>query len=136
MVEFTTIYEGGLRTAATHGPSGSVIETDAPVDNHGNGERFSPTDLVAAALGSCMVTIMGIFAERHDIVLDGTRIRIEKHMTPEPPRRIAKIVVEIEVPLPDMHPQRGALEKAAMSCPVFLSLHPEIEKDVTFRWVG
>lgn len=136
MVEITTLYEGDLRTVATHGPSGSVVETDAPVDNHGKGERFSPTDLVAAALGSCMVTIMGIFANRHEIDLSGTQIRTEKHMTAEPPRSIAKIVVEITIPLPEEHPKRSALEKAALSCPVHLSLHPDVARDVTFRWVG
>lgn len=136
MVEITAVYEGSLRTSAIHEPSGSTVETDAPVDNQGRGERFSPTDLVATALGSCMMTIMGIFAQRHEIDLTGTKVRVEKHMTAEAPRRISKIVTEITVPLPQDHPQKGALEKAAIACPVYLSLHPEIEKDVTFRWEG
>lgn len=136
MVEITAAYEGSLRTSATHGPSGSTVETDAPVDNQGRGERFSPTDLVATALGSCMMTIMGIFAQRHEIDLTGTKVRVEKHMTAEAPRRISRIVTEITVPLPEDHPQKRALEKAAVTCPVHLSLHPEIEKDVSFVWAG
>jgi uncharacterized OsmC-like protein len=136
MVEITATYEGELRTSATHGPSGTVIETDAPVDNQGRGERYSPTDLVATAMGTCMMTIMGIYAQRHDMDLTGTKVRIEKHMTEELPRRIARVVAEITVPLPEDHPRRRAIEKAAVNCPVFLSLHPEIEKPVVFAWVG
>ena len=97
---------------------------------------FSPTDLVATALGSCMMTIMGIYAQRNEIDIIGTKVRVEKHMTSEAPRRISRIVTEITVPLPEDHPQRRAMEKAAVACPVHLSLHPNIEKDVTFLWVG
>lgn len=136
MVEINAIYEGTLRCSAVHGPSNSQIETDAPVDNHGRGERFSPTDLLAGALGACMMTIMGIFAERNEIDLTGTKVRVQKEMTPEPPRMISRLTVEIEVPLPEDHPKRKAIEKAALTCPVHLSLHPEIEKPVTFNWVG
>ncbi len=136
MVEINASYEGKLRCSAQHGPSRSTIETDAPVDNHGRGERFSPTDLLAGALGTCMMTIMGIFAERNDLDLTGTKVRVLKEMTPEPPRRIAKLTVEMTIPLPADHPKAGALEKAALACPVILSLHPEIEKPVTFHWVG
>lgn len=136
MVEINAVYEGTLRCSAIHGPSGSSIETDAPVDNHGRGERYSPTDLLAAALGSCMMTIMGIFAERNEIDLKGTKVRVLKEMTPEPPRMIARLTVEIEVPLPSDHPKEKSLEKAALTCPVHLSLHPDIEKPVTFNWVG
>ena len=136
MVEINAVYEGTLRCSATHGPSGSIVETDAPVDNHGRGERYSPTDLVATALGTCMMTIMGIFAGRHEVDLTGTKVRVEKHMTPEPPRMISKLVVDIEVHLPEAHPQRTAIEKADVSCPVTLSLHPDVEKAVVFAWVG
>ncbi len=136
MVEINAVYEGTLRCSAVHGPSGSTIETDAPVDNHGRGERFSPTDLLAGALGSCMMTIMGIFAERHEIDLTGTKVHVIKEMTPEPPRMIARLPVTIEVPLAADHPKRALLEKAALTCPVHLSLHPDIEKPVTFNWVG
>jgi putative redox protein len=134
MVEINAVYEGNLRCSATHGPSGSKIETDAPVDNCGKGERFSPTDLAASSLGLCMVTIMGIYAEKNGVDLGRTTARVLKEMTAEPPRRIAKLTVEIAVPLSGDHPRREAIERAAMSCPVFLSLHPEIEKDVHFSW--
>jgi uncharacterized OsmC-like protein len=134
MVEINAIYEGNLRCSANHGPSGSTIETDAPVDNCGKGERFSPTDLAASSLGLCMMTIMGIYAEKNGVALGRTTARILKEMTSEPPRRIARLTVEITVPLPGDHPRREAIERAAMACPVFLSLHPEIEKDVHFSW--
>jgi putative redox protein len=134
MVEINAVYEGNLRCSATHGPSGSTIETDAPVDNCGKGERFSPTDLASSSLGLCMMTIMGIYAEKNGIDLGRTTARVLKEMTSEPPRRIAKLTVEIVVPLPGDHPRREAIERAAMSCPVFLSLHPDIEKDVHFSW--
>jgi uncharacterized OsmC-like protein len=134
MVELTAVYEGNPRGSATHGPSGSKIETDAPVDNCGKGERFSPTDLAASSIGLCMMTIMGIYAEKNGIDLGRTTARVLKEMTAEPPRRIAKLTVEIAVPLSADHPRREAIERAAMSCPVFLSLHPEIEKDVHFSW--
>lgn len=136
MVEIHATYEGNLRCSATHGPSSSTLETDAPVDNHGKGERFSPTDLAATSLGTCMMTIMGIYAERNGIDLSGTKARILKEMTAELPRRIAKLTVELAIPLPADHPHRDAIERAGMGCPVFLSLHPEIEKAVDFRWVG
>ncbi len=136
MVEIHATYEGNLRCSATHGPSGSTLETDAPVDNHGKGERFSPTDLAATSLGTCMMTIMGIYAERNGIDLTGTKARILKEMTTDLPRRIARLTVELSIPLPADHPKREAIERAAMGCPVFLSLHPEIEKAVDFRWVG
>lgn len=136
MVEINATYEGGLRTSAQHGPSGSLVETDAPIDNHGRGERFSPTDLLATSLGTCMMTIMGIFAERNGIDLTGTKVKILKEMTPDPPRRVAKLTVEITVPLPAHHPRADAIEKAALTCPVYLSLHPDVEKAVTFQWVG
>jgi uncharacterized OsmC-like protein len=134
MVEINAVYEGNLRCSATHGPSGSKIETDAPVDNCGKGERFSPTDLAASSLGLCMMTIMGIYAEKNGVDLGRTTARVLKEMTAEPPRRIAKLTVEIAVPLSGDHPRREEIERAAMSCPVFLSLHPEIEKDVHFSW--
>ena len=133
-VTFSTTYLGDLRTAITHGPSGTVIETDAPVDNHGRGERFSPTDLVAASLGSCMLTIMGIVAKRDGIDLNGTRLNVEKHMTSELPRRIAEIVVGFTLPAGIASEQRQKLERAAHTCPVTLSLHPDIKQTVTFVW--
>jgi uncharacterized OsmC-like protein len=110
--------------------------TDAPLDNHGKGESFSPTDLVATALGSCMATIMGIYAERHAVDLSGMWITVNKEMSSSGPRRIARLSVEIHVPHPPDHPQREALERAALSCPVHHSLSPEVDKPVVFHWQG
>lgn len=136
MVHVSSIYEGGLRCRATHGPSGTTLVTDAPVDNHGKGESFSPTDLVATALGACMMTIMGIVAERHGIDLEGTTVETVKEMTKDPPRRIASLATRITIPLPADHPQRSLLEQAAHTCPVHKSLHPEIAIPVEFVWKG
>jgi len=136
MVKVTINYEGGLRCAATHGPSGQALHTDAPVDNHGRGESFSPTDLVATALGACMATIMGIAADRHQIDLRGMEIEVTKEMSADAPRRIAKLATTIKVPLSPDHPQCALLENAALTCPVHKSLSAEMEKPVEFRWVG
>lgn len=129
------IYNGDLRTEATHISSGTEIMTDAPLDNHGKGERFSPTDLVATALGSCMMTIMGIAAETHGLSIIGTHSTIEKIMTP-PPRRIGEIKVDLYVQGQDKYTdkQKSILEHAALNCPVILSLHPDIIKTVRFHW--
>ena len=136
MVKSEIKYLGDLRCAAVHLPSGSVIETDAPVDNHGKGERFSPTDLMGAALGSCMATIMGILARRKEISLEGMRIEVTKTMSVTPPRRISKLVVHIHMPLPPDHPERANLERGALACPVHQSLHPEIDSPVFFHYEG
>ena len=136
MVKINIRYEGALRCAATHGPSGQKLFTDAPVDNHGRGESFSPTDLVATALGSCMATIMGIAAERHQIDLRGMEIEVTKEMSSDAPRRIAKLATKIKVPLPPDHPQRALLENAALTCPVHKSLSAEMAKPVNFDWAG
>lgn len=136
MVTIAVRYEGGLRCKATHGPSGQTLHTDAPVDNHGRGESFSPTDLVATALGACMATIMGIAAERHQLDLRGMSIEVSKVMSAEAPRRIAKLATTIKVPLPADHPQRVLLENAALTCPVHKSLSAEMEKPVEFEWIG
>lgn len=129
------IYNGSLRTTATHLQSGSVVETDAPKDNHGKGERFSPTDLVATALGSCMISIMGIASMTHDIKTEGTECTIEKIMAANP-RRISEIVVNIYMKGHDefTDKQKAILEHAAITCPVYLSLHPDLKKTVTFHW--
>ncbi len=136
MVNVTSTYEGGLRCRAVHGPSGTTLVTDAPVDNHGKGESFSPTDLVATALGGCMMTIMGIVAERHGLDLTGMTAETEKVMTATPPRRIASLRTRITVPLSADHPQRQPLEQAARTCPVHKSLHPEIDAAIEFVWRG
>ncbi len=134
MVKTSLEYQGGLHCVATHGPSGKSIETDAPVDNHGKGEAFSPTDLVAAALGACMATIMGIYAESHGLDLTGMKIEVSKEMTTTPPRRIARLTTEIWLPA-GIAPN-PALERAAHTCPVHQSLHPEVEKPVTFHYAA
>jgi len=129
------IYNGHLRTTATHLQSGTVIETDAPKDNHGLGEKFSPTDLVATALGSCMISIMGIAGRTHSINVDGTECSIEKIMVADP-RRIGEIVVHIYMKGQDSFTdkQKSIMEHAALTCPVYLSLHSDIKKTVTFHW--
>ena len=134
MVEVHIQYLGELRCEAEHAPSRTTILTDAPVDNHGRGEAFSPTDLVATALGTCIVTTMGIFAQRHGIELRGTKITVQKEMTSVPTRRIARLACELLFPLPASHPHREALERAAHTCPVHQSLHPEVEKPIRFLW--
>lgn len=136
MVKVTIDYEGDLHCSNTHGPSGSTFSTDAPVDNNGRGETFSPTDLMAAALGSCMATIMGIVAQRKGIDLAGLRIQVGKHMSAEPPRRISRLEVRIEMPLAGDHPERKMLESAALSCPVHQSIHPDIEVPIDWVWQG
>ena len=131
----TVIYEGDLRTVAEHLKSGSVIETDAPLDNQGKAERFSPSDLVATALGSCMMTIMGIKARDAKIDLKGTKIEIEKIMKSDP-RRIGGINLTFHFPesLKLDEKQRTILERAAHTCPVANSIHPDIEVKVLFNW--
>ncbi len=136
MVRIAITYSGGLHCSAIHGPSGQCIQTDAPVDNQGKGECFSPTDLVATALGTCMSTIMGIVARRHGVNLDGMLVEVEKEMSTGAPRRIGRLAVDIHIPLPGSCPQREMLERAALTCPVHHSLHAEIEKPVRFHWVG
>lgn len=135
-VHISTTYLGGLRCESTHGPSQNKLLTDAPVDNLGKGESFSPTDLVATALGACMVTTMGIYAQRHEIDMSGTTVSVEKVMSQDAPRRIAQLIAELHLPLPATHPQREALERAALTCPVAKSLHPDVALPVRFVWEG
>lgn len=129
------IYKGALRTEAKHLQSSTVIETDAPTDNQGKGERFSPTDLLATSLGSCMLTIMGIKARDMNVDLSDTKLHITKYMKPDP-RRVSKIGVEFTFPssLQLDEKQKQILENAARTCPVAKSIHPDIELDVTFNW--
>jgi uncharacterized OsmC-like protein len=129
------IYKGDLRTEATHLRSGTVVETDAPVDNQGKGERFSPSDLVATALASCMMTIVGIAARTHSFSIDGAYCEVEKIMTTNP-RRIGEIKVAIHFPKGQHYDTKtqAIIERAALTCPVFESLHPECKKTVTFLW--
>lgn len=130
----TARYAGHLRTEATHTASGNSIQTDAPVDNHGRGEAFSPTDLVSTALGSCMMTVMGIVAERHSWDLVGSRFAVLKHMSTEAPRRIAQIDVTFTLPAALAPQDRTILERAAHTCPVGLSLHPEVRQNIMFEY--
>ena len=126
-------YAGELRTICIHLQSGTEIVTDAPTDNHGKGEAFSPTDLVATALGSCMVSIMAIKTKDLDIDLKDSTISVTKIMQSEP-RRISKIIVVLDMSIATSEKNKTILERAAMTCPVLLSLHPDIEKEVTFNW--
>lgn len=131
----TVIYEGELRTVALHNASGTTIETDAPVDNQGKGERFSPTDLVATALGTCMLTIMGQKARDLNLHLKGTRIEIQKTMKADP-RRIAGISLTFHFPA-ELHLSekfRLILQRSAETCPVMFSIHPDIDVQVNFNW--
>ena len=134
MVEIDVEYEGGLRCRAIHGPSGKTLTTDAPVDNHGQGESFSPTDLAATALGACILTIMGIYAEREGIPLDGLKAHVGKVMSTDPPRRIARCEITITMPAGLNPRHRKALECCAETCPVRQSLKTEIEVPVEFRY--
>jgi putative redox protein len=129
------IYRGELRTEATHLQSGTVVETDAPLDNQGKGERFSPTDLVATALGSCMMSIMGIKARDMQINLTGVKIDIQKNMLADP-RRIGGVDVNFYFPagLQLDEKQKTILQNAAHTCPVAKSLHPDLLQNVTFHW--
>lgn len=126
-------YLGDLRTSSIHLQSGTEILSDAPIDNYGKGEAFSPTDLVANALGSCIMTIMAVKANTMNIELKGTSIDVTKIMQAEP-RRIAKIVIELHMNEDLDEKSKTILERTAMNCPVLLSLNTEIEKDVRFIW--
>ena len=136
MVTITSRYDGGLRCTSTHGPSQVTLITDAPVDNHGKGESFSPTDLVATAVANCMMTVMAIAAERHGVDVKGATVTIGKEMSSDSPRRIVGLKSVMTIPLPADHHQRSLLEAAALACPVKKSISPEIDASVEFRWVG
>lgn len=126
-------YLGDLRTSSIHLQSGAEILSDAPKDNHGKGEAFSPTDTVANALASCMFSIMGIKARDMGIKLEGSTAEVTKHMQSEP-RKIAKIEVVFHMKSDADDKARKLLERVALHCPVHLSLHPDIEQAITFNW--
>jgi len=130
VTQINSSYSGDLRCASLHAPSGSALETDAPTDNQGKGERFSPTDLVATALSTCILTIMGIVAERHDWDLKGCTARVEKVMTSEAPRKIAQLEVWIELPAHLDEKARKILRKAAENCPAKLSLEGAVAMEL------
>jgi len=138
MVNLDVTYEGNLRCSAVHGPSGNELVTDAPVDNHGRGEAFSPTDLVGTALGSCLLTVMGIAARARQLELKGTNVHVVKEMTTERPRRIARLTVKVTFP-PEVSQQvdattRSELQRIAENCPVRLSLSSDVDSPMTFEW--
>jgi putative redox protein len=134
MVPFTITYDGDLRCTATHGPSRTTLITDAPVDNHGKGESFSPTDLLVTAMATCMATTMGIVARRDGIRLEGLTVAAEKHMSASPPRKVARMVLRFAMPAGIPAERRAVLERAAHTCPVGLSLHPDVVADVSFTY--
>jgi putative redox protein len=134
MVHMQIEYQGELHCKATHGPSGAELNTDAPKDNQGRGQSFSPTDLVATALGSCMLTIMGIAARTQNIDISGATASVEKEMTATPPRRIERLTVKIHVPHSLSPADKEKLERAAHTCPVHKSLHPDIQIPIEFTW--
>lgn len=134
MATIKTQYLGSLRNQATHLKSGNQIITDAPVDNNGKGEMFSPTDLLCTALGTCMQTIMGIAAQKHNFDLGQPELEITKHMASNP-RRVDKIELRFDFKGQSFSAkEQKILQKAALDCPVALSLHPEIEQSVEFNW--
>ena len=134
MVEIKINYDGQLRCVSQHGPSATRLETDAPVDNKGRGESYSPTDLVATALGTCMGTIMGIAADQRGVDLVGMKIVVQKEMSPDLPRRIAALHLQIDMPISESHPEREALVQAGLNCPVQHSIHPDIEVEIDWSW--
>lgn len=134
MATSTITYNGDLRTKSIHIQSGTEIITDAPTDNQGRGEAFSPTDLLATSLGNCMLTIVGIAARNHDFTIDGATAEITKVMGQEP-RRVAEIVVKFQFPANSYSDkQKDIIERAARTCPVAYSLHPDIKQTVTFNY--
>jgi uncharacterized OsmC-like protein len=126
-------YLGDLRTTSTHLQSGTEILSDAPTDNHGKGEAFSPTDLVANALGSCMISIMAIKSKDLNVNLEGSTVEVTKIMQAEP-RKIARIEIIMNMAIAADDKTKIILERTAMNCPVLLSLNPDIEKDITINW--
>src|SRR6266404_6729985 len=128
------IYTGDLHTEAVHVRSGTKIVTDAPVDNQGKGEAFSPTDLLAASLGACVMTTMAIFARRKEVDLKGGRAHVTKEMIVEPQRRVARLSVVVDLPVSVPAHLRPALLNAAHTCPVERSLSPEVEVVLTIRY--
>jgi len=131
----TIIYEGQLHCQATHTQSGTIIETDAPVDNRGKGERFSPTDLLCVSLGTCVITTMGIKAADMGIDLAGATLQVTKHMVADP-RRVGRIDVTLRFPaaLALSEKDRTILERTGNNCPVQKSLHPDIQSNIVYQW--
>src|SRR4051812_38068967 len=136
MVKVSGEYQGDLHCVATHGPSGNTLVTDAPKDNQGRGEAFSPTDLVATALGTCIATTMAIVARKQGVELKGLRFEVTKEMSTDVPRRILRLRTQLWMPIPESHPHAAMLAEIAHKCPVHASLSPAVEKPVTIHWAG
>jgi putative redox protein len=134
MVRITGEYQGDLHCSAAHGPSGNALATDAPKDNQGRGEAFSPTDLVATGFATCIATTMAIVARRHGIELAGIRFEVEKEMSTDAPRRISRLAARLWLPASARGVPEGLLEKAANTCPVHQSLAPSVEKVIELIW--
>ena len=134
MVAIQFEYQGDLHCKAVHGPSTTELFTDAPKDNQGRGESFSPTDLVATALGTCMLTVMGIMARTLAIDIAGATATVEKEMTSTAPRMIQSLAVKIQMPAGIAPENRVKLERAAHTCPVHKSLHPDVQTPIEFTW--
>jgi putative redox protein len=134
MVKITGEYSGELHCTAVHGPSGAALSTDAPKDNQGRGEAFSPTDLVATALATCIATTLAIVARRHGVELAGLRYAAVKEMSADAPRRIARLTVDIWLPAAARALPEGLLQATAEGCPVHRSLAPEVNKVIAFHW--
>jgi putative redox protein len=135
MVDIDVAYQGELRCLAVHRPSHSELATDAPVDNRGRGETFSPTDLLATALGTCMLTLMGIRARDREWDIEGTQIHVKKTMTSAPPRKVARLEARLWIPNGELDAEaRTVLEQAAHTCPVRLSISESIEVPIVFEW--
>ena len=135
MVKMIVGYTGQLHCELTHEPSGSRIETDAPKDNMGRGERFSPTDLVGAALASCVLTTMGIVAQRDGVNIEGAQAAVQKEMVSQPTRRIGALPVQVTLPAALPAEYRKKMENAALACPVKKSLHPDVRVEFSFSYV-
>ncbi len=136
MVKITGEYQGDLHCVAKHEPSGNMLSTDAPKDNQGRGEAFSPTDLVATAIGTCVATTMAMAARKQGIELRGLKFEVTKEMSAYGPRRIARLTTHLWLPVPRTDAAAKLLEHAAHNCPVHLSLDPSVEKPVVFHWAG
>lgn len=136
MTSISIKYLGDLHTQCQHKENGATIETDAPKDNEGKGEDFSPTDLLATSLGSCMLTIMGIAARKRSLALEGLHATVEKIMVAEPKRRVGKVIVNIHCATALEPATKSILENAALSCPVSASLHPDIQQEIKFHWTA
>jgi putative redox protein len=134
MVQINITYEGDLHCVAEHVPSGTTLTTDAPKDNQGKGESFSPTDLVATALGTCIMSVMGIAAREMQVDLRGTKVTVNKEMIATPARRIGRLLVVVEVPLVLDEASKQKLAAIAESCPVKQSMHPDLQMPIEFRW--